>query len=240
MAIGAVALGPVQPDRRIRLRHHQAGRDRLPVRLRQSALACRAARCSTRRAPSGLRVDGLAERHHWSTCWASASTTRPAGNSPANNYNAINPYEPGSYLNAKNIKYNPNNWINAALAGIGDGHNGGGPIWAIFDADAVAREKWDPKPPHVDIDAGFFFSADTLERARGEDRDEISARADAAAKSRRDGGALQFLRRRRRGRRFRQADAALQDRQAAVLRRLGDAGDPRHARRPAHQRATAR
>ena len=39
--------------------------------------------------------------------------------------------------------------------------NGGGPIWAIFDADAAAREKWDPKPPHVDPD-GYFYSADTL------------------------------------------------------------------------------
>lgn len=56
-------------------------------------------------------------------------------------YKSIDPYEPGSYLNAKNIKYDPSNWINAAMAGIGDGHNGGGPIWAIFDADAVAREK---------------------------------------------------------------------------------------------------
>ena len=79
-----------------------------------------------------------------------------------NNYHAIDPYTPGSYLNAKNIKYNPNNLIDAALAGIGDGKNGGGPIWAIFDADAVAREKWNPAPPNVDIDAGFFFSADTL------------------------------------------------------------------------------
>jgi succinate dehydrogenase/fumarate reductase flavoprotein subunit len=39
--------------------------------------------------------------------------------------------------------------------------NGGGPIWAIFDADAAAREKWDPKPPHVDPD-GYFASADTI------------------------------------------------------------------------------
>ena len=30
------------------------------------------------------------------------------------------------------------------MAGIGDGHNGGGPIWAIFDADAVIRENWEP------------------------------------------------------------------------------------------------
>jgi succinate dehydrogenase/fumarate reductase flavoprotein subunit len=80
----------------------------------------------------------------------------------ANNYNSLDPYVQGSYLNAKNLKYNPNNFLNAALAGIDDGHNGGGPIWAIFDADAVAREEWRPTPPHVDIAAGFFFSADRL------------------------------------------------------------------------------
>ena len=52
----------------------------------------------------------------------------------------------------------------AALAWTGDPRklNGGGPIWAIFDADAVAREKWEVKPPHVDPD-GYFFSADTIE-----------------------------------------------------------------------------
>jgi succinate dehydrogenase/fumarate reductase flavoprotein subunit len=77
-------------------------------------------------------------------------------------YMSVNPYEPYSYLNAKNITYNPNNFINAALAGIGDDHNGGGPIWAIFDADAVDREKWQPAPPHIDGDAGFFFTAETL------------------------------------------------------------------------------
>ena len=80
----------------------------------------------------------------------------------SNNYNSIKPYKQDSYLNAKNMKYNPINFINSALAGIGDGHNGGGPIWAIFDADAVAREKWNTKPPNVDIDAGFFFSADNI------------------------------------------------------------------------------
>jgi succinate dehydrogenase/fumarate reductase flavoprotein subunit len=80
----------------------------------------------------------------------------------SNNYNTIDPYVPGSYLNAKNMKYDPRNFINAALAGIGDEHNGGGPIWAIFDADAVAREKWNPAPPNVDAKNGFFFSADSL------------------------------------------------------------------------------
>jgi succinate dehydrogenase/fumarate reductase flavoprotein subunit len=79
-----------------------------------------------------------------------------------NNYNSIDPYVPNSYLNAKSVKYDPPNLLNAALAGISDGHNGGGPIWAIFDADAVVREKWDPAPPNVDIEAGFFFGAGTL------------------------------------------------------------------------------
>jgi hypothetical protein len=84
------------------------------------------------------------------------------GQFTANNYNSIAPYVPGSYLNAKNIKYEPSNFINAAMAGIGDGHNGGGPIWAIFDAEAVAREKWVPKPPFVDTAEGFFFVAESI------------------------------------------------------------------------------
>jgi urocanate reductase len=54
-------------------------------------------------------------------------------------------------------------FFNAAMGWHGDKTklNGGGPIWAIFDADAVTREKWKPEPPHVDSD-GWFFSADTL------------------------------------------------------------------------------
>jgi len=51
----------------------------------------------------------------------------------------------------------------AAMAYNGDKAklNGGGPVWAIFDADGVAREKWKPEPPHVDPN-GYFFSADTI------------------------------------------------------------------------------
>ena len=79
----------------------------------------------------------------------------------ANNYNSLDPYIQGSWLNAKNLKWNPNNFLNAALDGIDDGHNGGGPIWAIFDSDAVTREGWTPAPPYVDIAAGFFFSANS-------------------------------------------------------------------------------
>jgi len=52
----------------------------------------------------------------------------------------------------------------AALAWTGDPvkMNGGGPIWAIFDSDAVARENWQVTPPYVDPD-GYFFQADTIE-----------------------------------------------------------------------------
>ena len=81
----------------------------------------------------------------------------------SNNYNSVKPYVHGHYLNAENIKYKPNNWLNAAMQGFGDGKNGGGPIWAIFDSDACAREKWDPNPPYVDEANGFFFRADTIE-----------------------------------------------------------------------------
>jgi succinate dehydrogenase/fumarate reductase flavoprotein subunit len=79
------------------------------------------------------------------------------------NYESMLPYTPHDWHNGRNLKFNPNGFLDAALAGIGDGHNGGGPIWAIFDADAVAREKWDPKPPYADYDHGFCFTADTIE-----------------------------------------------------------------------------
>ena len=77
------------------------------------------------------------------------------GQLTSNNYGAVPDYVPGSYLNAKNIKYNPKNFLAAALAGTGEPVNGGGPIWAIFDAAAVEREKWKPEPPNVDITEGF-------------------------------------------------------------------------------------
>ncbi len=62
-------------------------------------------------------------------------------------------------------------FINACLGtngnmGRGKKANGGGPIWAIFDADAVKREKWNPAPPQVDPD-GWFFSADTIAALAG-------------------------------------------------------------------------
>jgi succinate dehydrogenase/fumarate reductase flavoprotein subunit len=81
----------------------------------------------------------------------------------SNNYGSVDPYEALSHRNAQNVQYAPKNWLNAALAGVGETRNGGGPIWAIFDAAAVAREAWDPQPPNVDTAAGFFFSANSVE-----------------------------------------------------------------------------
>ena len=80
----------------------------------------------------------------------------------ANSHNAVKDYVPGSYRNAANVKYRPSNFLNAALAGTGEPVNGGGPIWAIFDSDAVSRENWGVAPPHVDRAAGFFFSGATI------------------------------------------------------------------------------
>ena len=80
----------------------------------------------------------------------------------ANNYGAIKPYIPDSYLNAANIKWDPPNFLNAAMAGTGEAVNGGGPIWAIFDTDAVKREGWNTAPPDVDVAGGLFFSGNSI------------------------------------------------------------------------------
>jgi urocanate reductase len=60
------------------------------------------------------------------------------------------------------------NFFAACMAWHGDKSklNGGGPIWAVFDADGAAREKWNTKPPNVDPD-GYFFSADTIAELAG-------------------------------------------------------------------------
>jgi hypothetical protein len=80
--------------------------------------------------------------------------------------NDIHPYTPGDYRNSARITYDPTtyNFFNAAVAmnaASGPPDYAAGPIWAIFDADAVAREQWHVTPPYVDLD-GYFFSANTL------------------------------------------------------------------------------
>jgi FAD binding domain len=83
-----------------------------------------------------------------------------------NVYNEVQPYTPHHYRNNENIKYNPTkyNFFNAAVAMNEYSEPpdySAGPVWAIFDADAVKREEWKVAPPHVDPD-GYFFSANTL------------------------------------------------------------------------------
>jgi hypothetical protein len=54
--------------------------------------------------------------------------------------------------------------MNAAMAinaGSAPPDYAAGPIWAIFDADTVARNQWRVTPPYVDPD-GYWFSAPTL------------------------------------------------------------------------------
>ena len=84
------------------------------------------------------------------------------GQYTANNYGDVKPYKPDSYLNAAHTKFDPANFLNAAMAGTGEARNGGGPIWAIFDADAANREQWTVKPPYVDSEAGYFFSGNSI------------------------------------------------------------------------------
>lgn len=54
-------------------------------------------------------------------------------------------------------------FLDAALSSgdLPSGHNGGGPIWAIFDSAHAAREGWILEPPYVDPE-GYFFSADVV------------------------------------------------------------------------------
>jgi succinate dehydrogenase/fumarate reductase flavoprotein subunit len=79
-----------------------------------------------------------------------------------NDYDVVKPYTYASWRNLEATPYKPRAFLDAALQGIGDGNNGGGPIWAIFDSDAVAREHWTPKPPYVDYERGFFSRANSL------------------------------------------------------------------------------
>jgi succinate dehydrogenase/fumarate reductase flavoprotein subunit len=71
-------------------------------------------------------------------------------------------YKQNDYHSAANNKWDPMGYLPAAMSLNGGTGPGGGPIWAIFDAAAVQREKLTVAPPWVDREAGFFFSADTI------------------------------------------------------------------------------
>jgi hypothetical protein len=67
------------------------------------------------------------------------------------------PISPTSPQNAKNVEVQ-----SCQLDSGGDGRHRRRqewrrPIWAIFDSDAVAREKMDSAPPWVDVKNGFLL-----------------------------------------------------------------------------------
>jgi predicted oxidoreductase len=77
----------------------------------------------------------------------------------------IKDYVIGDWKNIAKVSYTPNNYVDAALAlneGSGPPDYSAGPQWAIFDSDAVARERWDFSPSWA-MDPGLFFSANTIE-----------------------------------------------------------------------------
>jgi hypothetical protein len=89
------------------------------------------------------------------------------GDPPHGNHGRqIDPCTPNDYRNNENIKFDPTryNFFNAAMA-LNEYSEPpdycAGPIWAIFDAEAVKREEWKVTPPYVDTD-GYFFTANTL------------------------------------------------------------------------------
>jgi succinate dehydrogenase/fumarate reductase flavoprotein subunit len=97
-----------------------------------------------------------------------------------NVYNEINPYTPNDYRNNEKIDYHPGkyNFFNAAVAMNEYSEPpdySAGPLWAIFDADAVKREGWKVTPPYVDPD-GYFFSANTLEELAAAIKNEYQAK----------------------------------------------------------------
>ena len=86
------------------------------------------------------------------------------GNWPnGSTFKSLDPYKPGDWRNFRKVKYDPQNYIDAALA-INEGSvppdYSAGPIWAVFDSKAVEREGWDLEDPATD--PLYFFGAPTL------------------------------------------------------------------------------
>jgi succinate dehydrogenase/fumarate reductase flavoprotein subunit len=92
----------------------------------------------------------------------------------------ISPYTPNDHRNAEQVKFTPTkyNFTHAALAMNEYSEPPdycAGPIWAIFDAEAVEREGWKVVAPYVDPD-GYFFSGKTLSELAASIKNEYQAR----------------------------------------------------------------
>jgi len=88
----------------------------------------------------------------------------PGGYPYGSFYKFLDPYHPGDWRNPGRVPYELTAYNDAALA-MNEGSKapefGAGPQWAIFDAEAVKREKWSLEAPATD--PLYFFSSDTLE-----------------------------------------------------------------------------
>ena len=132
-------------------------------------------------------------------------------------------YVHGDWRNATKIEYGPMNYVDAALA-INEGSTAPdfapGPQWAIFDAEAVKREKW--VLDATAVDPKYFFSAPTLaELAAKADQQPIPEGQDAGRQPRSDREALQHDGGAGQRPGLWQARTQVQDRDRALLRRLG-------------------
>jgi succinate dehydrogenase/fumarate reductase flavoprotein subunit len=97
-----------------------------------------------------------------------------------NVYKEVDPYTPNDYRNNENIHYHPSNYnfFNAAVAMNEYSEPpdySAGPVWAIFDSEAVKRNNWNVEPPYVDLD-GYFFSANTLRELAPKIKNEYQAK----------------------------------------------------------------
>ncbi|HXV48123.1 MAG TPA: FAD-binding protein [Candidatus Binatia bacterium] len=97
-----------------------------------------------------------------------------------NVYKEVDPYTPNDYRNNENIHFHPSNYnfFNAAVAMNEYSQPpdySAGPVWAIFDADAVKRNKWKVEPPYVDPD-GYFFCGRTFAELAAAIKNEYQAK----------------------------------------------------------------
>lgn len=103
------------------------------------------------------------------------------GDPPHGNHGLQVPeYKHNDHRNTEKLGYTPHkyNFVHAALQMNEYSEPPdypAGPVWAIFDADAVAREGWKVIPPYVDPD-GYFFSANTLRELAAKIKNEYQAK----------------------------------------------------------------
>ena len=156
-----------------------------------------------------------------------------------NKHKDIDPYTPGDHRNT-HIEYDPHhsNFFNAAVAmnaGSKAPDYSGGPVWAIFDSDAVEREGWKGHPA-VRRPGRLFLHRRHPGRAGRRHREPLAGRAHERRRPGNRGAPLQLIRGFRHRRGLRQALPQVQDPDAALPRRLGHPPGPRQPGRAAHRR----